>query len=242
MSDQHHDMESRPGPAPLGGFDLLMGVSLVWTFFLGLQVMVVLLTGERPGPAAIVAAGLIDGVVTASIIGAFVCLKHRRGPLEGFAIKWVGAGTTALSLGLGLCCGLGAAAVTAQYSTGESAIAELTSTAGGLVAISVLALVLPVVEELYYRGFIFPAVRNIAERHRGPAAAGALAVAAVSLWFGAVHVPQLWNDFVGIPVVATMGLLWTLMRHHYGSLLPSLLSHLTYNATLVTISLLTFEW
>lgn len=56
--------------------------------------------------------------------------------------------------------------------------------------------------------------------------------AGARLWFGLIHTPQLFGDWVGVAVVTVMGAVFTFMRQRYDSIFPSMISHFTYNATL----------
>jgi membrane protease YdiL (CAAX protease family) len=63
----------------------------------------------------------------------------------------------------------------------------------------------------------------------------ALAIAFVSIWFGALHGPQLWPDWIGAVYITGMGTIWTLQRHFTGSLVPSLISHSLHNGLLMAM-------
>jgi membrane protease YdiL (CAAX protease family) len=119
----------------------------------------------------------------------------------------------------------GAMTLMHYFSTGESTMAKLVSTEEGLLAVSIIAPVAPLFEEMYYRGFIFPVLRE----KLGAAAA----VTIVSLWFCFAHVFQLAGDWAGVPVILAMGVTWTVQRHRYDSLTPPIITHFTYNAGLI---------
>ena len=190
-------------------------------------VVVLAIYGEEPqlGPLPLVVTSLLDGawIVLAMAGVLFWRLGAVLGPLRlGLRPGW---GTLGLAVGGGL---FGAAVATALhelFSTGDSYMAQLSSTASGLLAITVIALALPVVEELYYRGLIYGALRS-----RLPAAA---AVAVITVWFAAVHATQVAGDWIALPIIAAMGLLWTVLRARTDSLWPGIVSHLTYNGALV---------
>jgi len=94
-----------------------------------------------------------------------------------------------------------------------------------------LVLLVSPFEEVYYRAFIFGALKKMT--------GVVLAVIIVTGWFTLVHVQQLWEDPIGIPCIMIMGATWTILRHRTGSLVPSIVSHWTYNTLLVVIALLT---
>jgi membrane protease YdiL (CAAX protease family) len=79
----------------------------------------------------------------------------------------------------------------------------------------------PFVEELIYRGVLYPALQR---------AFGALwAVVAVSTLFTGVHVLQYFNNLGVIAVIALLSIALTLLRAVTGTLLPSYVMHLVFN-------------
>jgi membrane protease YdiL (CAAX protease family) len=99
---------------------------------------------------------------------------------------------------------------------------------GGMVALSLIALTVPVFEEAYYRGFLYSALQN---------KVGLWAVPIVALWFCVPHTAQVVGDWIALPVIAAMGLIWTIQRHITGSITLPMITHFTYNATLVIVSM-----
>ena len=86
------------------------------------------------------------------------------------------------------------------------------------------------VEEIYYRGFIFPVLcRKL----------GAVwSILIVTVWFGGVHAAQLHGDWALLPIVTGMGFIFTVQRYLTGSLLPSIVTHWTYNTFLVFLTVI----
>jgi membrane protease YdiL (CAAX protease family) len=79
----------------------------------------------------------------------------------------------------------------------------------------------PLVEELVYRGVLYPALQK---------ALGAIAaVAIVSLLFVTVHVPQYYSNFGVLAVILLLSVSLTLVRARSRSLLPSYVMHLVFN-------------
>lgn len=186
--------------------------------------------GDQPelGPVALVATSLLDGGWT--VCAVCVVLLVRLGAVLG-PLRLVLPATppmTALAVGGGLAGALVAAVLHELFATGDSTMARLSETTEGLAAITVIALALPVVEEIYYRGVLYGGLRS-----RLPAS---VAVGCVALWFGAVHASQVAGDWIALPVIAAMGLFWTVLRARSGSLWPGVISHLTYNGTLVVVA------
>lgn len=128
-----------------------------------------------------------------------------------------------------------------MFSTGESALADLvirpSVTDDGKIELyyPILALfvVLAVVEEIYYRGFLFSVFRTMLGTH--------WAMAIIIAWFGLIHAPQLLGDPMGIPVVFAVGGLFTWLRCKYDSIWPSIACHVAYNTTLIGATIIQVE-
>lgn len=79
----------------------------------------------------------------------------------------------------------------------------------------------PLVEELVYRGVMYPALRR---------ALGALpSVLIVSTLFTVVHVSQYYNNPAVIAAVASLGFALTIVRAWTGRVLPCVVIHLVFN-------------
>lgn len=224
----------------VGGIDLLVGVAIAWAaeFLIGGVIGVVILAdspnpgaGETPSlsPNLLLATSLLSAAVMVGVSWFFVCRKYGRGVMQGFAVAWTGGRNLALCVCIGLVGAVLGTILMAFYTTEESFMAELTSTSAGLYAVCVLAVILPPLEEVYYRGFIYPVLYE---------KLGRWAVVIVTIWFGGAHAFQLSGDWVGLAVVVCMGAVWTLQRHITRSLLPSIVTHWVYNTTLVAFSIL----
>ncbi len=110
-------------------------------------------------------------------------------------------------------------------------ISELLERAETAVLLGVTAvLVAPLVEEVVFRGFIYP----VLERQWGPIAA----VVLTALMFTSLHVTQLWGSWMAVSLILFVGLVLSLARAVTDSLRPGFLLHLSYNATLCLLSLI----
>jgi membrane protease YdiL (CAAX protease family) len=90
--------------------------------------------------------------------------------------------------------------------------------------------VAPFVEEVIFRGFLYPVV----ERRLGKA--GALVITA--LLFSGVHVSQLWGSWPAIILITVVGFTLSSVRAHTDALLPSFIIHLSYNSTICLLFLI----
>lgn len=79
----------------------------------------------------------------------------------------------------------------------------------------------PLVEELIYRGVLYPAIEK--------AAGVGVAIAVVSLLFAGVHVFQYFNNIAVIIVITVLSITLTVARALTGKVLPSFMIHLVFN-------------
>jgi membrane protease YdiL (CAAX protease family) len=114
-------------------------------------------------------------------------------------------------------------------ATGEAPIETLVTWPSGTLAVGLVAVLVPVAEELFFRGFVFGAVA----RRYGGAAAFAITV----LVFVLAHVPQDWGAWGALTGILLTGLGLTALRWWTGSTLVPALAHLVHNGVIVAISL-----
>jgi len=149
------------------------------------------------------------------------------------SIKWVPRGThyllTYLSLGILLALTvLGISAV--LPSPKKPPLEELLKYPTSAFLFAALGVfVAPFVEEVIFRGFIYP----IVERKLGRI----LAVLATALLFTTVHVTQLWGSWSGIVLILLVGITLSTVRAKTDSLIPSFVIHLSYNSTICLLFL-----
>lgn len=89
----------------------------------------------------------------------------------------------------------------------------------------------PLVEEVVYRGILFPALKK--------SHGATFSVISVTVLFALVHVPQYWPSYSTIGVILSLSLFLTIVRNISDSLLPCFVIHLIFNS-LQVISLLMF--
>ena len=95
--------------------------------------------------------------------------------------------------------------------------------AGYLLAFFGIAIA-PFVEELFFRGLVYP----VFEKHWGLEAA----VLATGACFAAIHVPQLGGGWPEVVAIFLVGSAFSYARGRTGSLVPPYLMHVGYNTTL----------
>ena len=85
-------------------------------------------------------------------------------------------------------------------------------------------LIAPFVEEVLFRGMLFPALCR--------RASAGVSLVATSVLFGAVHAQQLAGAWVQVAIIVVVGMILTAIRWRYHSLASSTLVHVGYNGTL----------
>ena len=183
------------------------------------------------GMAQILMTNLLNGLVLFFIYRT-VTVKYRS-PFWS-SLRW--RGPTAAPAGLFLVLGALLALVMGALSSRIPGIEDLpvsgllrhpqTAVFLGVTAVAVA----PLVEEVVFRGFIFP----VLERRWGWVAA----VLLTALMFTSLHVTQLWGSWMAVSLILLVGLVLSLVRALTGALLPAFLLHLAYNATLCLLSLI----
>jgi uncharacterized protein len=79
----------------------------------------------------------------------------------------------------------------------------------------------PLVEEVVYRGVLYPGIAK-----RWGWVAGLIVT---TVLFALVHVPQYWGSWAAIATILLLSFVLTLLRATTGSILPSVATHLVYN-------------
>jgi membrane protease YdiL (CAAX protease family) len=223
----------RTGP---GGFDLLIGVGCAWGMEVasaGALAVIVALQGRSSNefafeglpPLGIIISATTSAVFAALVSWYFVCCRQGRSVRDGLALKKIGTPALLACFGLAVAGAILPILATLAGGTGRSPLARLIDTREGLMAFGALALLLPQLEEVYYRGFIFPILR----KHLG----ASWAIVLVTLWFGGAHAFQLAGDWPTLALVTCMGALWTIQRHVTDSLVPSMITHWVYNLLVI---------
>lgn len=230
-----------------GWKDLATAVGIIWAIELGLSFLTLAVlfgvAGFKPAAIEIRVQYLLPAMIfswlgTLVVMWYFGSRKYRIPLREAFALRAVSwrklTYCGAAGLGLAVVAGI----LMSFLSTGEGAIMDLVfdppAEEGGQPTLSpyfaLIAIALPALEELYYRGFLYGALQRLA----GTTAA----VMVVVVWFGLVHAPQLVGDWIGVIVVTIMGGIFTGLRQWSGSIFPSMVAHVAYNAVLVVAGLI----
>lgn len=177
-------------------------------------------------PVALIVIRIVEMV----IVYTFVCHKHRQPFQRGFAIYPI-TGAQALIAG---CIGL-VLVIPAQLvdhlAPEKGTLSPLADalTSGETAALWLaFAVLVPPLEECFFRGFMFPAIRR---KFGAP-----MAFAVVTVVFAAMHFAQLNWHMPSLGVIMLGSVVLTAQRHLTGSLIPSMITHWVYNIVLVGLS------
>jgi membrane protease YdiL (CAAX protease family) len=212
---------------------------------LGVTVMVGALFGVSLVPVTGVGGAVVRGLIVASIevVAAFFLVVPAVSALRRDAVRppkiealgmipprrapivWL---VLAPLIGLALVI-LGRLIVSLVPATGLAPIELFVEMPSGRLAVALVAVFVPIAEELFFRGFVFGTL----ERVRGTNVALAFTV----VLFAVVHLPQQWGAWGAFASVATTGLALTLMRRFTGSTLLCAIVHLSHNAWITLLSI-----
>lgn len=174
----------------------------------------------------------IVGIVPAHLVTLFLAwiLVTRKGRYPFWErLKFSWPPTIAPWAGFGLCfviavvlLGLGLL-VTSFLGGGKTDLDKLIeSSFQARIATAIVAvLTAPIVEEIVYRGVLYPAIQRITGM--------TWAIAIVSLMFAGVHVLQYRNNIGVILVITLLSVTLTTIRAYTDRLLPTVVVHLIFN-------------
>jgi len=223
------------GYAELGAVTLLAIVSLLVLTLLanGAAQAYKLVTGSKvsltEGPTALAAALFMQALWWALIFGAIrvvVVVRHGWDLLEGlgwrrFRPPW----TLFFSAGIALAFMAGIVSNIIPMPEEPLPFEALLETREAMLAMGVFGvLIAPPVEELVFRGFLFP----VLERKHG----GLVAVGGTAAVFSVLHAQQYGNHWQILLILFLVGATFGWMRLTTGSTIPSTIAHATYNGTL----------
>jgi membrane protease YdiL (CAAX protease family) len=181
------------------------------------------------------------GVIPAHVLTFLICYLlvtgRRKYPLgKTLGLSWPSSWSP---LKGGLICVLiagalfGGGALITYYFPGEKTQLDILieSSAGARIVTALLAVVTaPVVEEMVYRGILYPAMATVF--------GSALAIAIVSFLFAGVHYLQYQNNLAVVGVITLVSITLTAVRAYTRRLLPCLVVHLVFNGIQAVIILL----
>jgi uncharacterized protein len=111
----------------------------------------------------------------------------------------------------------------------DSPLEKLLTTTPSIVLFVVFGIAFaPLLEEIIFRGFIFSALSDLYGWKS--------ALPVTTVLFAALHVSQLRGNWPAVVVILFVGYVLTVARHRSNSLIPSVIIHTAYNATIFLLS------
>lgn len=118
-----------------------------------------------------------------------------------------------------------------KFSTAHSFTSQfVTTNLAFAIAIFDAIFISPVCEEIYWRGFVYPAVKKRFSL--------TVTILIVSLLVTLVHIPELGGVWSSLTKVLLGNLILTLLRYRTNSTLSCIITHTAYNATMIAIPII----
>ncbi|HET9216973.1 MAG TPA: type II CAAX endopeptidase family protein [Terriglobia bacterium] len=113
----------------------------------------------------------------------------------------------------------------------DSPLEKLLTTTPSVVVFVLFGIAFaPLLEEIVFRGFIFSALADLY--------GWKAALPITAILFAALHVSQLRGNWPAVAVILFVGYVLTVARQRSGSLVPSIIIHTAYNATIFLLAAL----
>lgn len=207
--------------------------TVVWAIAgTGVTLLIAALALRLPVPGSV--GGLLRGLIIATVEGGVAMFCAHR--LYGAVRAGLGLGAPVQRTAGWLAAALVVAlvlrplahwAMSVVPETGEAPVEAFVSWPSGALAFAALGMVVPLAEELFFRGFVYGALSPLGAR---TAFVGALVL------FAAAHAQQVWGNWGALLSVTLTGAALTALRAWSGSTLISAIAHLLYNLSLWTDS------
>ena len=177
----------------------------------------------------IVAAQIVAYAITFAVMYFLVTRRHSQRFWSGIRWRWPARGRQALRfVGAGVLLALAISYLeTVLPMPSQVPFEKLFTNADAAYVMGVLAiLAAPLMEELFFRGFLYPVLRR---------AGAAVAIVVTSVAFALVHGGQYGWAWSVVLLMFLVGLVLTLVRARTGSVASGFLLHAAYNLTLFAL-------
>ncbi|MBN2144084.1 MAG: CPBP family intramembrane metalloprotease [Candidatus Aureabacteria bacterium] len=210
-----------------------LGILIIWAIlfnFLSL-LLPLAVSPERSSLLFMTSTGLLSNIIFLIII--YKTLLKEQPPDFLTKVNWIKTDNFIVkSLLLPFCAGFLLAFGYFQILSGRNVIPQspISQAISGsslfpLLIFIIFALIMPVFEEIIFRGYFY----SILEKIKGSLFAFGVITIVFALW----HVEQLWQDWLGMVLIFGVGLLLTGLRFWTHSIVPSVIAHFTYNFSLL---------
>jgi membrane protease YdiL (CAAX protease family) len=159
------------------------------------------------------------------LIYYFVCKRRNKTLKEGFFFIPVSKEIYLKSLAVGILMPILSSPILISMAPKDFHALDMSKDPVGLVFLIVGAILAPFLEEVFYRGFLFPFFQSKINSF--------FAVALTSLLFGFSHYMNVGNAEILVVLFIAYGLVLSLARYLTGSLIPPVIIHMCHNVTLI---------
>lgn len=155
----------------------------------------------------------------------FVCKRKNKTLKEGFFLYPASKEASIKSIFIGILMPLFSLPVLLYFAPKEYFAQDMLKDNLGLVFILISSLIASVLEEAFYRGFIFPFFQSKLN--------SIWAIIITSVFFGVSHYANVGNAYILVSLFIFYGLVLTLVRYFTKSLIPPIIVHISHNVTLM---------
>jgi hypothetical protein len=181
-------------------------------------------------PLVIIPAQVVSYILLIGFVHGLMLARHGAGLLDAIPFRWPKqAAAPLLAAGVGL-------ALAIQFLGRFMPIPKqlpideyFKERSAAFVMLAFAVFIAPVVEELLFRGLLYPVLNRLAGT--------IVSVAITSALFALLHASQLAFAWAPLLSLFLVGVALTLVRARYRSVMASTLMHMSYNATLFTFLL-----
>ena len=159
------------------------------------------------------------------IIYFFCCKTKKRSLKEGLFLISKPIKTNFICLLIGILMPLATLPIIFKFAPEKFYAMDVVKTTDGMVYLFTCALLAPIFEEIFYRGFIFPFFQSKLNSF--------WAIIITSLFFGTAHFMNVGNAHILLSLFISYGFVLTLIRYFTSSLIPPMITHFVHNLTLI---------
>ena len=173
---------------------------------------------------------LTSSFLNIGIIYFFTCRRKNKTIKEGFFLNPISSKVLLISILLGIFMPILSLPMIFKFAPNEFYAMDMAKTKSGLVYIFAGALMAPIFEEIFYRGFFFPFFQSKLNSF--------WAVIITALFFGLSHFMNIGNAHILLSLFILYGFVLTLLRYCSNSLISPIITHFLHNLTLIIAFLL----
>lgn len=168
---------------------------------------------------------LLSSIFTFYIIYYFCCKRKNKSLKQGLFLYTKSNKTYFICALIGIMVPLCSLPVIFKFAPKEFYAMDLVKSTGGMIYLFTSALMAPLFEEIFYRGFIFPFFQSKFNSF--------WAIVLTALFFGFSHFMNIGNAYVLVSLFFIYGLVLCLVRYFTNSLIPPIVTHYFHNMTLI---------